>query len=79
MKTLLLAVALSLTVPTQTHKPKAHVGGGWCCLCECGSKDQNQCHAYCIKRQHGHDIVNEPEMKACTNKCTRKFNGRIPQ
>lgn len=79
MKVLGLALALMLSLPNQTHKPQPYTSGGWCCLCECGSKDQNQCHTYCTKRQHGHDIINEPEIKTCSKKCIRKFNGKVPQ
>lgn len=48
---------------------------GWCCLCMCGSKAQDKCSTYCIRRQNGKKIVPESEMKECTKRCERKFHG----
>lgn len=53
-------------------KPDA---SGWCCLCMCGSKAQDKCSTYCIRRQNSKSIIEEPAIKECTRRCERKFHG----
>ena len=46
--------------------------GGLCCLCMCHSADESKCTRACVKMQHGTKIIEEPEMKACTQSCLQK-------
>jgi hypothetical protein len=46
--------------------------GGWCCLCMCHSVDENKCASVCVKMQQGRKIIEEPQMKVCTNSCLRE-------
>ena len=59
---------LTGTVPKQSRDEP----GGWCCLCMCHSADERKCSSVCIRMQHGTKIIEEPEMKVCTNSCLRK-------
>jgi|SRR5215472_9368292 len=59
--------SLGLTGTTrQPYEP-----GSWCCLCMCHSVDENKCARLCVKLQQGKKIVEEPQMKVCTNSCLR--------
>lgn len=71
MKTLLTFLLLTSLVNKGTA-PKVKlpsVPGGPCCLCECGSVDQNHCSRMCVRLQHSHRVVEEPEMRICTKTC----------
>jgi len=72
MKFASLMLLLAFTLPqSRVNIPQ---GGAWCCLCMCGSKEQDKCARYCIVRQQGKKIVEENEMNICTRKCEAKFH-----
>lgn len=81
MRTLGVLLLLALTLPQSKKPVPPTVGGGWCCLCMCNSKDQDKCAHYCIRKQHGKEIVDEKEMNVCTMLCIAKFRqrGGVPQ
>src|SRR5262245_65495750 len=60
--------SLALTGTTkQQYEP-----GSWCCLCMCHSVDEHKCARLCIKMQQGKKIIEEPQMKICTDSCLRQ-------
>ncbi len=77
MKLAGIALLLSLTLPQSRVSPKTPQGGAWCCLCMCNSHDETKCSRYCIIRQNGKRIIEEPEMIVCTRKCEMKFKKEI--
>jgi hypothetical protein len=62
-------VILLMSVSTVPPASEPHAN---CCLCMCHAKDETTCARYCIVRQHGTKIVEEPEMNVCTELCRRK-------
>jgi hypothetical protein len=46
--------------------------GGLCCICMCHAADENKCARMCVQMQHGTKIIEEPEMKVCTEHCLRQ-------
>lgn len=67
-----LTLSASAIAAVSYNMPKPDASG-WCCLCMCGSKAQDKCSLYCIRRQNSKKIVEEPEMKKCTTECTMKW------
>jgi len=64
---IVVLASLALTGTTrQQYEP-----GSWCCLCMCHSVDEHKCARLCIKMQQGKKIIEEPQMKECTNSCLR--------
>jgi hypothetical protein len=69
-----LALALAVAAASIPRLPlRVPTGGPWCCLCACGSHDETRCDRFCLVRQRGHRVIQEPEIKTCTLKCVVKF------
>lgn len=69
----LFMVSLAGLSLTGASRPvAADARGGLCCLCMCHSADESKCTRACVKMQHGTKIIEEPEMKACTQSCLQK-------
>jgi len=67
MSLVVILASLALAGATrQKNEP-----GGWCCLCMCHSVDENKCAGVCVKMQHGKKVIEEPQMRVCTNSCLR--------
>ncbi len=67
--TVMLALLPLSGAISRVRKPEP---GGWCCLCMCHAVDENTCARACIQMQHGQDIIEEPQMEACTKSCLQK-------
>ena len=69
----LFMVSLAGLSLTGASRPvAADARGGLCCLCMCHAADESKCTRACVKMQHGTKIIEEPEMKACTQACLQK-------
>ena len=69
----LFMVSLAGLSLTGASRPVAvDARGGLCCLCMCHAADESKCTRVCVKMQHGTRIIEEPEMKACTQSCIQK-------
>jgi hypothetical protein len=68
---LAILVVLALLVLTGSARQK-YEPGGWCCLCMCHSVDEHKCAILCVKMQHARRIIEEPQMKECTDSCLRQ-------
>ena len=71
------AILLSICLLTPAMAKK-NDGGGWCCLCNCHSRDQNKCATMCIHMQHSKKIIEEPGINACTRACKAHGVPKIP-